>query len=1138
MKKDNMTEHDQLAARRAKLTPAQQKLLELRLRGARSSGRPAAGDIPRRPPGADAPVSFAQQSLWFLDRLQPQSALYNIANAIHIRGPLDAAALERCLNEIVRRHEILRTAFRAVGDVPVQVVMPTLTVPLVRTDLRAPATTDPEVAARRILDQEACQPFRLDTPPLLRARLIQFGTEDHVLALTMHHIIFDGWSYGLMLDELAALYPAFVAGQPSPLAEVALQYGDYASWQQNWLAGDGARHFDFWRKQLAAAPELLDLPTDRPRPVAQSYAGAVHTVTLTRAEHQALKAFSAREGVTMFMTLLAAYKVLLYRYTGQEDLIVGTPAANRSRVELEGVMGFVVNMLVLRTRVEGRLPFREFLRRVSDTSANALDHQDMPFDKLVQELCPTRTPSYNPLFQVAFVHQKAPGEEVRIGGLTLSSFPLMTQTAKFDVTLFAEEEADGLRLTFEYATDLFDAATVARMAGHYRQLLTAVLAEPAGLISQLPMLTENEQKQLLEVWNRNDVNFPPARSLHQWFEAQVELTPEAVALVYENSRLTYRELNARANQLAHHLRRQGAGPDQLVGLCVERSLDLLVAILGILKSGAAYLPLDLTYPKDRVAYILADANAPLLVTQSKLAEGLSGHQARIIRLDADAAAIAMESTANPPPNVSAENLAYVIYTSGSTGRPKGMLITHHNVVRLMQATEPWYHFNGQDVWTMFHSCAFDFSVWEIWGALLYGGRLVVVPYLTSRSPEAFYQLLCDQQVTVLNQTPAAFRQLMQAEEEAGLNPKLALRYVIFGGEMLELKSLKPWFDRHGDQRPQLVNMYGITETTVHVTYRPIRATDLAGGSVVGVPIPDLQVHLLDANRQLVPVGVPGEMYVGGAGLGRGYYNRPELTAEKFIPDPFQRQPGARLYRSGDQARRLPNGDLEYLGRIDFQVKIRGFRVELGEIESVVNESPGVRESAVILREDVPGDKRLVAYVVTTGEWNVAELRQRAAVRLPDYMVPSAFVRLDQLPLTNNGKVDRRALPVPEGGAAPAGEDYAAPTTPVQEKLAAIWAELLRVDRLGVQDNFFERGGHSLLGTRLMARVRREFELEVPLRVLFERPTVASMAEAIVQLQLQQNTPEDIDRLLAEIEGLSDTESTSRLEPPSAGAPPA
>lgn len=1128
-----MTENENASSRRAKLTPAQQQLLEMRLRGARQAGKPARG-IPRRPAGSDAPASFAQQSLWFLDRLQPLSALYNIANAVHIRGPLDAAVLERCLNEIVSRHEILRTTFRAVGDQPMQIVAPAMPLTLARTDLRSAPKNQIDAETRRVLNDEACRPFQLDQGPLLRARLLQFSADDHVLALTLHHIIFDGWSYGLLLEELGALYPAFAEGQPSPLKELPIQYADYAHWQQTWIEADGVRQLEYWKKNLAGAPEVLALPTDRPRPMTQSFNGAYHTRTLPKEFCDSLRAFCAREGVTMFMTLLAAYKVLLLRYTGQEDLVVGTPAANRSRVELENVIGYLVNMLVLRTRAESGLPFQEFLKRVSETAANGLDNQDVPFEKLVQVLCPARTASYNPLFQVGFVHQAAPGAESKLAGLTISSFPLMTASSKFDVTLFAEEEVGTLRLTFEYATDLFDAPTIERMMGHYCELLKGAIANPTCPIGKLPLLTAPEQHQLLHEWNRSEASFPPERCIQQWFEGQAERTPDAVAVTYESGRLTYRELNARANQLAHHLRKQGAGPDVLVGLCVERSLDLVVAILGILKSGAAYLPLDLTYPKDRVAYILSDAQAPLLVTQTKLAEGLTGHPAKVICLDGDAAALAAESTVNPALTINAANIAYVIYTSGSTGRPKGMLITHHNVVRLMQATEPWYHFNERDVWTMFHSCAFDFSVWELWGALFYGGRLVVVPYLTSRAPETFYKLLCDEQVTVLNQTPAAFRQLIQAEEEVGQNPKLALRYVIFGGEALELKSLKPWFERHGDQRPQLVNMYGITETTVHVTYRPIGALDLAGGSVVGVPIPDLQVHLLDVNRQLVPVGVPGEMYVGGAGLGRGYYNRPELTAEKFVPDPFSNQPGARLYRSGDQARRLPNGDLEYLGRIDFQVKIRGFRVELGEIESVINEYPGVRESAVIVREDVPGDQRLVAYVVTNGEWSVADLRQRAGVRLPDYMVPSAFVRLDKLPLTNNGKVDRRALPAPDVSTEAKGGGFVTPSTPVEEKLAAIWAELLRVDRVGAQDNFFELGGHSLLGTRLMARVRRDFELEVPLRVLFERPTVATMAEAIVELQLQQSTPEDIDRLLAEIEGMSDAEASSRLDPPAGG----
>jgi amino acid adenylation domain-containing protein len=675
---------------------------------------------------------------------------------------------------------------------------------------------------------------------------------------------------------------------------------------------------------------------------------------------------------------------------------------------------------------------------------------------------------------------------------------------------------------WEYNTDLFNSETVERMNGHFLTLLEGIIANPSERISQLPLLTKSEQQQLLMDWNNTQVDYPANKCIHQLFEEQVERTPDAVAVVFEGQQLTYNELNCRANQLAHYLQSLGVKPDELVGICVERSLEMIVGLLGILKAGGAYLPLDPEYPSERLSFMLEDAQLSLLLTQQKLGENLPQHQASIICLDTDWEKIAENSQSNPENTVTPDNLAYVIYTSGSTGKPKGVLVNHSNVVRLFAATDAWYNFNSQDVWTLFHSYAFDFSVWEMWGALLYGGRLVVVPYLVTRSPEAFYQLLCQEKVTILNQTPTAFRQLIQVEESlkgsfpplsrgvrgdrsSTTDNDLSLRLVIFGGEALEINSLQPWFNRHGDQCPQLVNMYGITETTVHVTYRPLSMTDLdSTASVIGCPIPDLQVYLLDQYLQLVPVGVPGEMYVGGAGVTKGYLNRPELTTERFIPSPFENS--NKLYKTGDLARYLPKGELEYLGRIDNQVKIRGFRIELGEIEALLASHPQIWETVVIVRDDTTGDKRLVAYIVPQSEKTITinEIRQFLKAKLPSYMVPNAFVILDALPLTANGKIDRRALP-PSESSSETSEKYVAPRNPIEDILVNVWSEILKVEKVGINDNFFELGGHSLLATKLVAQIRDRLKIELPLRQLFNTATLAELAQGIEQLK--QQTPD-------------------------------
>ncbi len=741
----------------------------------------------------------------------------------------------------------------------------------------------------------------------------------------------------------------------------------------------------------------------------------------------------------------------------------------------------------------------ELLSRIREVTLDAYEHQDLPFQKLVEELHPEHSLSYHPLFQVMFVFQNTPQGQLDLP-LSLSPQSVESRAIQFDLTLQLQETASGLKGFFEYSTDLFDAATIARMAGHFQIMLAEIVANPERRVGELPLLTADERQQLLFEWNHTQADYPKDTCLHQLIEAQVEKTPTAIAVVFENQQLTYQELNTRANQLAHYLQSLGVGPDVLVGICVERSLEMVIGLLGILKAGGAYVPLDPGYPQERLAYMLEDSQVAVLLTQQQLVDSLPQHSTPLVLLDADSEHIAQQSQENPVSGTKADRLAYVIYTSGSTGKPKGVLVSHHNVVRLFKATEAWYNFNETDVWTLFHSYAFDFSVWEIWGALIYGSRLVIVSYYVSRSPEDFYNLLISQRVTVLNQTPSAFRQLIRVDEFSGTAKELNLRLVIFGGEALELQSLKPWFERHGDEFPQLVNMYGITETTVHVTYRPLTIADLkSNGSVIGSAIPDLKLYILDQHQQPVPIAVPGEMYVGGAGVTQGYLNRPELTSERFIPNPFSNSPGERLYKTGDLARYLPNGDIEYLGRIDYQVKIRGFRIEIGEIETVLCQHPSVREVVVIVRESL-GDKHLVAYVVPKTEQvpNDLELRRFLLQQLPDYMVPAIFTILEEVPLTPNGKVDRRALPAPDANRSGCFGTRA-PRTPTEEILAAIWAQVLGLEFVGIDDNFFTLGGHSLLATQVISRCRQAFCVEISLQMLFDAPTIALLADAIAKL---------------------------------------
>ncbi|HVR99977.1 MAG TPA: non-ribosomal peptide synthase/polyketide synthase [Thermoanaerobaculia bacterium] len=1068
--------------------------LDTVLRGRRPAEAPPIVRVPR---DRDLPLSFAQQRLWFIDQLEPGSPAYNMPTALRASGRLSVEALARSLTEVARRHEPLRTVFRPSENGPLQVIEAPGPIDPPRIDLSGLGEPEREREVGRLAIEEARRPFDLGRGPLLRSALLELGEKEHVVLFTLHHIVSDGWSTGVLIREVSEFYEAFRSSRPSPLAELPIQYADFAVWQRNWLSGEVLeRELSYWRGKLAGAPPVLELPTDRPRPAVQSFRGGREPLELPASLWESLRAFSRRSGGTLFMTFLAAFQALLSRYSEQRDLCVGTPVAGRNRLETEELIGFFVNTLVLRGDLSGDPGFVDLLGRVRSSVLEAHAHQDLPFEMLVEELQPERSHSHEPLFQVVVDFHNQRRDPLVLTELGWSPIRAEQDMVHFDLILTGVESPSVLSGQLEYRTDLFDAVTARRMLGHLGSVLEGVVADPAARISELPLLSVAEREELRAEWSKL-ASFGPASCLHERFEAQARRSPEAPAVVLDTESLSYGELDRRANRLARELRRRGVGSEEVVGICLERSLELVVAVLGVLKAGGAYLPLDPAYPQDRLSFLLSDSGAPWMITMRALEGSLPESGAGRIYLDEEG-----EWGADESPVVSGaspENLAYVIYTSGSTGRPRGVMVSHRNVDRLLSATEGWFGFGPRDVWTLFHSFAFDFSVWEMWGALAYGGSLVVVPYWVSRSPESFHRLLAQEGVTVLNQTPPAFRQMMHADEKSGGSAELPLRLVIFGGESLEIGSLRPWVERHGASRPRLVNMYGITETTVHVTYRALSEGDVLGGigSAIGRPIPDLVLRVLGRGLEAQPVGISGELCVGGEGLARGYLGRPELTAERYVPDPWASAPGSRLYRSGDLGRRLADGDVEYLGRIDLQVKVRGFRIELGEIEAALSNCAGIREAVVIVREDEPGDRRLVAYVV--GETEVpsaSELREALRQRLPEHMVPADFVSLEALPLTVNGKVDRAGLPAPDRSGAELATGEERMRSPFEEVLSGIWEEVLRRERVGTEENFFELGGHSLLATQVMSRIRQAFGVELPLRILFERPTVSGLADEV------------------------------------------
>jgi amino acid adenylation domain-containing protein len=1039
------------------------------------------------------PLSYPQQRLWFLDQLGLSSYAYNLLQVTRLSGALHTAALSQGLQAMTRRHEVLRTTFTDVAGQLLQVVGPVALFPLPMVDLQGLPECEQEAQVCTLARAEAQRPFDLAQGPLLRATLVRLATEEHVLIMTMHHIVTDGWSHGVFWRELGVLYAAFTTGQSALLPEPALQYADFAHWQWQWLQSDHlAAPLAYWKQQLAGVP-TLQMPTDRPRPAVQTFRGARYPLAFSPALTQGLKALSQRQGVTLFMTLLAAFQALLHRYSGQDDIVVGSLIANRNHIETEGLIGFFVNTLVLRTDVSCNPSFRELLGRVRQVALGAYSHQDLPYEKLLEELRPPRDLSRNPLFQVLCVLHNTPRQAPELVGLTLSPLEIDFHKARFDVTLDLSETPEGLSGWFEYSTDLFDAATIARMSGHLLTLLEGILADPEQRLATLPLLTPDECQRLLAEWNTTRTDYGCDQCLHQVFEAQVARTPDAVAVVYADEQLTYHELNRRANQVAHHLQALGVGPEVLVGLCMERSVEMVVGLLGILKAGGAYVPLDPTYPPERLAFMLADAQAPVVLTQQRLVAGLPEYRGVVVCLDAAWPTIAQHSDHDAVSGGRPDNLAYLLYTSGSMGQPKGVLGSHRATLNTLSWLWQRYPFTPQEVCCHKTSLSFVDSIQELLGPLLQGIRTVLIPHEVLQDLPRLVHLLAAHHVTRFHLVPALLRVLLDTYGD--LQSRLPdLKLWCVGGESLSKALWQRFLERLPCSR--LINGYGMSEASAKVAWYDTGLMHDALSSVpIGRPIANTQVYVLDRQLQPVPIGIPGELHVGGTGLSRGYHNRPELTAAHFIPHPFSGEPGARLYKTGDLVRYLPDGTLEYLGRMDHQVKIRGFRIEPGEVETALEQHPGICQAVVVAREDTPGDTRLVAYLraaqepVPTG----SALRSFLKAKLPNHMLPATCVFLDVLPLTPTGKVDRRTLPAPNPIRPTLAAAFANPRTLTEEVLTGIWATVLGVTEVGVHDNFFDLGGHSLMAVQVMSRLRDALQVEVPVRALFEAPTVADLA---------------------------------------------
>ncbi len=1048
-------------------------------------------------------LSFPQERMFLLDQIMPGLPAYNVPTLFRVAASLDEAVLRAAFDRVVARHEVLRTELTLIDGEPMQRVRAHTPFELSVFDLRDQDPESRELEARRMLGEIVRQPFDLARDVLLRAALVHVAEGEDLLLIVLQHIGSDHVTGGLLLSELDELYRAAVAGGEPALPELPIQYSDYAEWQRERY--DGAlleEHLDYWREHLRGAPERLELPTDRPRPSAQTYRGGWHEVDLPAAEATPLRELGRREGVSLFMVLLAGFKTLLHRYTGADDVVVGTPVSGRHYEEIAPLLGFFSNTLALRTDLGGDPTFRELLGRVKVTMLGGLAYQELPFEKLVQELNPERARSHSPIFQVVFGYDVVSGRELEFAGAPARREEAIPgwESARFDLSIIVHDRPDGsLHLNVGYSTDLFDTATIGRLLGSLRALLAGAAADPGRRISELELLDDGQRAQQLEVWNDTDMPYD-RRCLHELFAEQAARRPDALAVMDAESRITYGELERRANQLAHTLRAAGAGSGALVGICLERSVELVVALLGVLKTGAAYVPVDPSYPPERQEFMLSDAEVPVIVSQERLVGTLNPHGAQVICVDRDHELIAAQTEQAPVVDPDPEQTAYVIYTSGSTGRPKGVQVTHRSVANLIAHMRRAPGLGEEDVLANITTPAFDLSVPDWYLPLLSGARLLIIPREATTDGMALADWLARSGATFMQATPTTWQLLI----DGGWAGSPALK-IVCGGEALPRALVGELLSRGAS----LWHMYGPTETTVWSSILELRAD--TGGPPLGGPIANTTFYVLDAHRRLLPVGVPGELHIGGDGLAAGYLRRPELTAERFVPNPFG---AGSVYRTGDLVRWRPDGTLEFSGRIDHQVKLRGYRIELGEIEAVLASHPGVTSAVAVVRELGPGDRRLLAYVVPAeDELDIDDLRRLLKRTLPPFMVPSAFIALQALPVSANGKIDRAALPLPDR--AGPSRSYAPPESPVQEALAEIWAEVLGVERVGIDDDFFDLGGHSLLAVKMLARVQDDFGVQLYLGGLFDRATVRALAEVVMLELLGDATDDEVASLLAE-----------------------
>ncbi len=1091
------------------VTPEIQKELAARkteiiyfLKEAAQASRLLPPPIQRAPRDQNLPLSFAQMRLWLLDRIEPDTAAYNIQSNFILKGELNLAVFEQTLSEIVRRHEALRTYFVEVDGQPIQKISAPGPFHVSVFDLQELSEAAWWQEAARLVALDAKQPFDLRNAPLIRATLLKRTAQHHVVLFNVHHIAFDEWSLGVFQRELTELYASYLLKSKSALPDLPVQYADYAVWQRNWLQGEMLQtQLDYWKGKLKGSLPVLELPTDRPRPSVQTHNGSAASLLISADLTEKLNSLSRREGVTLFITLMSAFQTLLLRYTGQEDLLVGTPIANRNRPEIEGLIGFFVNTLVMRNDLSVNPSFIDLLKRVQDTALGAHAHQDMPFEKLVQEVNPERDLSRSPILQVLFSFLNTPTQPVVFPALEVIRVKPEGGASKVDLSLYAIEVPEGISCTFEYNTDLFNANRIQRMLQHLQVLLESIIRDPGQRLSDLAILTAEERRQLVVECNQTRVDFPDQITLHELFEEQAQRTPNAVAVEFEGAQLSYSEFNARTNQLARHLKSQGVGPNTLVGLFHERSLNMMVALLGILKAGGAYVPLDPSFPEDRLSYMVENSGMRVLITQSSLDGMLPVRPQSVVRIDSDWKQIAKLDAGRLTESKSApSNLAYVMYTSGSTGKPKGVEIEHSAIVNLLLSMQCEPGFKAADTMLAVTTLSFDIAALELYLPLISGGRVVIASREDTHDPVRLMQRMEDSQCTVMQATPTTWRAMIHAGWSGSPNLK-----VLCGGEAFPPDLVEKLKSRCGE----LWNMYGPTETTVWSTICKI---DSANDPIsIGKPIANTDVFVLDANLNPQPVGVTGELYIGGAGVARGYLNRAKLTSERFVASPFK--PNARLYRTGDLARWLPDFRLECLGRADNQVKIRGFRIELDEVEAILTSHPGVRQCAVVASEESSGNKKLVAYyeVELNEQPAVSDLRGHMKNKLPDYMIPTSWMVLPAMPLTPNGKVDRKALPRVEQQLFPESGSHVSPRTETEKTLARVWEEVLGAREVGVHDDFFELGGHSLLAVNLINETERIFAIRFPLLSLFHAPTIAQFSLVVDhELSMRGNSRKQLD----------------------------